>query len=93
MKFGTCLDYVPGKLFSYGATGSKTCVSVGSHFFKMASNTHLRHRKRRLLRQCKADIDLALPYYAALNYHIMLQRVYMGVCAPGDIQKYADSAK
>ena len=32
MKFGTCLDIGPGKLFSYGATRSKTCVKFGSHF-------------------------------------------------------------
>ena len=34
MKFGTCLDYGPGKLFSYGATESKTCVKFDSHFSK-----------------------------------------------------------
>ena len=42
----------------------------------MASNTHLRHRKLQLLRQYKAVINLALPYYTALNYHSMLQRVF-----------------
>ena len=34
MKFSTCLAYGPGDFFSYGATGSTTCVKVGSHFSK-----------------------------------------------------------
>ena len=32
MKFGTCLDHGPGELFSYGATGSKTCVKLAAIF-------------------------------------------------------------
>ena len=59
----------------------------------MASNTHLWHGQLQLLRQCKTVIGLALLYYWTLNYHSKLQTVYVGVCAHGDIQNYADSAK